>query len=223
MGLRLFTEDTSWEVCRRDLRFTCTSLAVRAQHEPLAKALRNLLSKWSSIEMERRDAEDALVDANAVVGALDEELDEAVFKLVSRLLVELDHDSTHPTFKAYFPEPPSEVIRLGLESEITRTRELFAVAEARGASPDVRAVLARVAAIHKRGEEALRAREKAFAAVSRVHLQVQDWKDSANAARRSISGVLEGYAIKNHLPPGYPQRFFTEASRSSTKVKGRED
>src|SRR4051794_34826878 len=124
MGLRLFTEDTPWEVCRKDVRFTCTSLSVRAHHEALAKALRTLLSKWTTIEMERRDAEDALVDANAVVGALDEELDEAVFKLVSRLLVELDHDSTHPTFKAYFPEPPSEVIRLGLESEITRTKEL---------------------------------------------------------------------------------------------------
>src|SRR4051812_20815075 len=106
MGLRLFTEDTSWEQARKDVRYTVKSLSTRHKHEQLVKPLATLLGRWSAIEDERRAVEDALVDANAVVAALDDELDEAVFRLVSRLLVEVDHDAAHATFRAYFPEPP---------------------------------------------------------------------------------------------------------------------
>ena len=218
MPLRLFTDDTPWEQARKDVRYTATSLGVRQKHEHLVKALLSLLARWSGIDDRRREAEDALVDANAAVGALDEELDEAVFRLVSRLLFEVDHNVAHPTFKAYFPEPPSEVIRLGLESEIARTRELFAVAEERGASFEVRAILAAVADLHRRGEEALRLREEAFLSLSRIKLEVQDWKESANAARRSIANVLEGHAGKHHLPRGYADGFFPPAARTSKKL-----
>jgi hypothetical protein len=218
MPLRLFTDDTPWEQARKDVRYTATSLGVRQKHEHLGKPLLALLARWAGIDAQRRAAEDALVDANAAVGALDEELDEAVFRLVSRLLFEVDHNSAHPTFMAYFPEPPSEVIRLGLEGEIARTRELFPVAEERGASADVRAILAVIAALHRRGEEALRVRVEAFLARSRVQLHVQDWKESANAARRSVANVLEGHASKNHLPRGYADGFFPPAARTSKKL-----
>ena len=124
MALRLFSEVTGWEQARKDIRFTATRLAARPIHEPLAKPLRGLLDQWNTLDQERRDADDAIVDANALVAALDEELDDAVGKLATRLLYEVGGDSAHPTFKAYFPEPPSGVIRLGLESEIKRTRDL---------------------------------------------------------------------------------------------------
>jgi hypothetical protein len=217
MALRLFTDDTNWEQARKDVRYTATSLGVRQKHEHLGKPLVALLARWQGIDEQRRAAEDALVDANAAVGALDEELDEAVFRLVSRLLFEVDHNSAHPTFRAYFPEPPSEVIRLGLESEIARTKELFKVAEERNASSEVHAILAVVADLHRRGEEALRVREQAFLGLGRVQLHVQDWKDSANAARRSIASVLESHASKSHLPRGYVDGFFPPAARTSKK------
>lgn len=218
MGLRLFTEDTSWEQARKDVRYTLTSLGARSKkHEQLVKPLSTLLSRWTAIEDERRAAEDALVDATAVVAALDEELDEAVFRLVSRLLFEVDHNASHPTFRAYFPEPPSEVIRLGLESEIARTKDLFVVAEEKHATPEVHQILAGIAELHRRGEEALRDREQAFLALSRAELHIQDWKDSANAARRSVANVLEAYALKNHLPRGHAEGFFPPSSRTSKK------
>jgi hypothetical protein len=181
------------------------------------KPLATLLARWAAIEEERIRAEDALVDANAVVSAIDDELDEAVFRLVSRLLVEVDHNAAHPTLHAYFPEPPSEVIRLGLESEITRTKDLFGVAEQQKASPEIRAILDHIAALHHRGEEALRDREQAFVALSRAELHMADWKESANAARRSVANVLEAYALKNHLPRGYAENFFPPSSRTAKK------
>lgn len=217
MGLRLFTEDTSWEQARKDVRYTVKSLETRYRHQPLVKALATLLARWASVEEERRAAEDALVDANAVVSALDEELDEAVFRLVTRLLVEVSNDTSHPTFRAYFPEPPSEVIRLGLESEIIRTRELFAVAEEHHASPELRAILAAIGELNRRGENALRERERAFVAVSRADLHVQDWKESANAARRSVANVLEAYALKHRQLRGYSAGFFPTSARTMKK------
>jgi hypothetical protein len=44
-------------------------------------------------------------------------------KLVSRLHFDVDQDRAKPGFAKYVPEPPSEVIRLGLESEIERTKK----------------------------------------------------------------------------------------------------
>jgi hypothetical protein len=217
MGLRLFTEDTSWEQARKDVRYTVKSLETRYRHPQLVKPLSALLTRWAAVEEERRTAEDDLVDANAVVSALDEELDEAVFRLVTRLLVEVGGDASHATFRAYFPEPPSEVIRLGLESEIIRTRELFVVADEKRASPEVRAILAMIAELSRRGENALGARERAFVAVSRADLHVQDWKDSANAARRSVANVLEAFALKHHLLRGYSAGFFPTSARTLKK------
>jgi hypothetical protein len=218
MGVRLFSEDTSWEQARKDVRYTAKSLGTRPRHEALVKPLAALLARWAVIEEERRTAEDALVDANAVVAARDEELDEAVFRLVSRLLIEVEGDVAHATFRAYFPEPPSEVIHLGLESEIVRTRELFTVAEQEKASPEVRAILAGIAELHRGGEDALREREQAFVALSRADLHIQDWKESANAARRSITNVLEAFALRNQLPRGYAEGFFPAWSRGEKKA-----
>jgi hypothetical protein len=218
MGLRLFTEDTSWDHARKDVRYTVKSLETRPKHQQLVRPLGSLLARWATIEEERRTAEDELVDANAVVSAVDAELDEAVFRLVSRLLVEVGHDPAHATFRAYFPEPPSEVIHLGLESEIARTRELFAVAEEKHASAEVREILAGIAELQRRGEAALSAREQAFVAVSRADLHVQDWKESANAARKSVAHVLEAFATKNQLPRGYSEGFFP-----AKKGKGDDD
>jgi hypothetical protein len=217
MGLRLFADDTSWEQARKDVRYTAKSLEVRQKHEPLVRPMVALLAKWAAIEDERRAAEDALVDATAACAALDEELDEAVFRLVSRLLEEVGHDASHPTFRAYFPEPPSEIIRLGLESEIARTKDLFAVAEEQHASPEVGAILEGIAGLQRRGEEALQGREHAFVALSRADLHASDWKESANAARRSVAHVLEGFALKNHLPRGYGEGFFPASSRTVKK------
>ena len=219
MGLRLFTEDTPWEQARKDVRYAVTSLDARHKHQQLVKPLATLLARWAAVDEERRAAEDELVDANAMVNAIDHELDEAVYRLVQRLLVELEDDSSHPTFRAYFPEPPTEVIRLGLESEIVRTKQLFTVAEERGASPAVRAILKQIGELQRRGETALRARVDAFVALSRADLHVQDWKESANAARKSVANVLEGYALKNHLPRGYSEHFFPAASRTTKKTK----
>ena len=172
--MRLFDEGTSWEQARKDTRYPSARLDARKHHATLSSPLRSLLAQWVTIDQERRDADDAVVDANALVSAVDEDLDAAVNDLVSRLLYEVGNNAASAIFKAYFPEAPNEVLRLGLESEIARTRKLLPIAKEKKASPEVMAILEEIAAIEEHGTQALAARVEAYAKVSRVALRIPD-------------------------------------------------
>ena len=216
--MRLFDEGTSWEQARKDTRYPAARLDAKKRHAPLSKSLRALLAQWNTTDQERRDADDAVVDANALVSAIDEELDDTIGLLVARLLYEAGNDPANATFKTYFPEPPNEVIRLGLESEIARTKELVHVAEEKKASKEVWAILKAVAEIEKRGTEALAARVEAYTGVSRGALRIQTWKENANAARRGVEAALETWAVANGKPRGYADAFFPAAPRAKKKA-----
>lgn len=212
--MRLFDEGTSWEQARKDTRYPSARLDARKHHATLSQPLRKLLTQWITIDQERRDADDAVVDANALVSAVDEDLDEAVNALVSRLLYEVGNNAASAIFKAYFPEAPNEVLRLGLESEIDRTRKLLPIAQEKKASGEVMAILQEIGAIEEHGTQALAARVDAYGQVSRVALRIQTWKENANAARRAVLAALETYAIANGKPRGYPEWFFPAPPRA---------
>ena len=111
MPLRLFSEQTSWEQARRELRFTRARLLADETHAKHAKPLSDLLVQWNTIDQERRDADDQVVDANASVEAVNEKLDTQVGGLATQLRYDLDQPGTraddHPTFKAFFSITPS--------------------------------------------------------------------------------------------------------------------
>jgi hypothetical protein len=218
MGFRLFNEDTPWEQARKDVRTTAAAVAAEKDHAALAKPLRALLTQWGTVEQERRDADDAMVDANALVRHFDKKLDRAVEKLVSRLEFEVGGERSKPGFAEYFPEPPNEVIRLGLESEIARTERFDNVAKELGASKQVRALLATIDGIRKEGAKVLETREEVAKRQGRVSLRISVWKESANAARRGVENALDAYAIANDLPRDYSDEFFPPA-RVSKKTK----
>lgn len=218
MGFRLFNDETPWEQARKDLRSTASTVAAEKDHAALAKPLRGLLTEWGTIDQERRDADDAMIDANALIRRVDTKLDRAVEKLASRLLFEGDQDRTKPGFAKYFPEPPSDVIRLGLESQIARAKKFDEVANELGASKPVRASLAVIDDLCKEGADVLKMREEVAMGQARVSLRISAWKESANAARRSVENALDAYAIAKGLPRDYSDEFFPPA-RLSKKAK----
>lgn len=221
MTFRLFTDDTPWEQARKDVRHTAASVAAEEAHEALAKPLRTLLVQWATIDQERRDADDAMVDANARVRRLDTKLDDAVEKLASRLLFEVHQDRKHATFLKFFPEPPSEVVRLGLESEIERTKAFDDVAQNIGASKPILVILATLEALRQHGTAALQGRVEVAKRQGRVVLRTSEWKAAANTARRSIENALDAYAIEAKLARDYSDDFFP-IGRKSKKKKNRE-
>ena len=218
MALRVFSDQTGWEQARKDTRFTAARLDARKRHAALSKPLRGLLAQWATTDQERRDADDAVVDANALVSALDEDLDEAVTTLVSRLLYEANQNEQDPTFKAFFAEAPSEVIRLGLESEIARTKEFAIVAAERTVSKEIKAILKTIANLHSDGTTALKARESAYATVARISLRIQTWKENANAVRRGADNALDAWAIANGKERNYSDRYFPAGARAPKKA-----
>lgn len=208
MPFRSFTDSTPWEQARRDLRFTATRTATRRQHAPLAEPLHALLSRWEEIDKERRDADDLLVDADAIVCAQTEALDDAVMALAAELLHEGDHDPADLTYRAYFPGVPGELTRLGLESAIASTREFAAISREIEPSFEVASILETITELEARGIEALIIRQQAQQNVDRVNVLIQAWKDGANAARSVVASALSGHAQKHRLPRGYAGAFF---------------
>jgi hypothetical protein len=221
MGLTLFTDKTSWENARKDVRHTASTLTASEVHLPAAKPLKTLLTRWNEIDQERRDADDQLVDANALVAWIDVRLlDPLVTELASVLLHGARQDRSDPKFKRFFPEPPNEVVRMGLESEIKRTKAFFNVAEEVQTSQEAKAILAKITAAHKQGEAALAAREEATLHVARISLRIQTWKEDANGVRRSVANKLDAHANENGLPRDYSDAFFP-ASRAAKSSAGK--
>jgi hypothetical protein len=215
----LFTTDTPWEAARRSVRFTASALGATTLHASMAKTPRALLKKWNEIDEARRDADDALVDANAKVAALDGDLDDLVLDLANEILHEAKQDRSDAQYVAYFPDAPSEIARLGLESEIERTKKFFVVASEHKPSKAVAAVLAKIKDVQTRGSAALADRVEATAEVAKVSLRVQTWKEDANGARRSIDNALDEYANQNKVSRDYTDRYFPQVGRSSRRTK----
>ena len=221
MAMALFTDKTSWENVRKDVRHTASTLTASEVHLPVAKPLKALLTRWNETDQARRDADDQLVDANALVAWIDVRLlDPLVVELASLLLHEAKQDRSDPKFKRYFPEPPNEIVRMGLESEIKRTKVFFKVAEEVPPSKEGKAILAKIAVVHKQGEAALTAREEATLHVARISLRIQTWKEDANGVRRSVENNLDAHANGNGLPRDYSDAFFP-ASRAGKSPAGK--
>jgi hypothetical protein len=212
----MFNENTAWEAARKDVRYTVSTLEAVGIHEKQAVAAKELLASWDTIEASRLAAEDELVAGNALVALVDAQLDDLVALLAQKLRGELGRDDS-PEFRRFFPEPPSEVIRLGLESELARVKR-FAVVAGEIPPPEAAApVLAAIQEMSARGQQALTRREEATTQRARVSLRIQTWKEQANAVRRSIANQLEAHAIAKKLPPGYADRFFPAVLRSQKK------
>lgn len=214
--MRMFNDNTAWEAARKDVRYTVSTLEAVGIHEKQAAAAKELLVSWDTIEASRLAAEDDLVAGNALVALRDTQLDDLVLLLAQKLRGELGRDDT-PEFRRFFPEPPSEVIRLGLESELVRVKR-FAVVAGEVPPPEAAVpVLATIQETITQGQQALTRREDATTQRARVSLRIQTWKENANAVRRSIANQLEAHAITSKLPSDYADRFFPAAPRSQKK------
>lgn len=216
--MQMFDEDTSWESARKSVRFTAARLAADPAHQKHEKTIRALLGEWGTIEQARRDADDGVVDANALVAYYGDRIDDTTGRFVRRLRNDFGGDD-NASFRKFFEENPSEVISLGLEAQITRSKDFFIVAEAVALTKDARTILDEIGATMKAGKAALDGRETATVGVAKVSLRVQTWKEKANAARRSLENILDAYATANGLPRDYAARFFP-ASPKKSKKKG---
>jgi len=210
----LLTDSDGWNTSRTVVRQTASTLKASEIHAPMAKALGKLLLRWVELDAERRAADDALVDGNARVTWLDVALDQAVNRFVAQVLADCDGQRTHKTFESIFPDAPSAIIRLALESEVAALTELVPAVEHAGLPKATMALWSAVTAFFPRAKAALEARDAAAMDVARVGLKLRRWKDDANNARRSIEVALDQHAVDAGLPRDYSAAFFPRRARA---------
>lgn len=212
--MRQFDSKTSWEGARAEILYTVSVLGASGRHGKLHQGMKGHLDKWGPLEVQRREAEDAIVMANALVAWCDHELDGAVRGFANEVLHAAGHDASHKLFASFFPEAPSEIIRMGLESEIERC-ERFDVVASRVELPKVCVTkLEAVRAAIVAGKAALKKRREAFQAQAMVSLDITSWKEAANNARVSCHLQLQAWGLENNEERGYADRFFPARTAS---------
>lgn len=220
--MRQIDEKTGWEASRAEVLFTESVLAASEEHPKLLRAMRAQNERWTALDAVRRAAEDGVVRANARVSWLDLRLDGRVRAFANELLRDAGGNKDDKTFRAYFPEAPNEVIRLGLESEIERCERFQTVRERVALSKAAAAKLAAVEAAISEGKAALQGRRDAFAARTGVSLDVESWKDATNGARESVYLQLRTWALENGEERGYADRFFPLGNARATRATAEE-
>lgn len=103
MPLRMFREQPVGS--RRDASCASPPLGTSEVHRALAELLRALLGEGNTLGQRRRDADDAMVDANALVQARDAQLDAQVQQLATQLRFEEACRATTPPLG---PRPPRQ-------------------------------------------------------------------------------------------------------------------
>jgi hypothetical protein len=217
MSMRLFTDHAGWEDARKAARWTSASLCASEEHARLARPLQYLLEKWSAIDVQRREVDDALVEADAVVHAVDRELDRLVTSFAATIERELDGGRTNATFLRFFPGDVDDIVRLGLEHEIERTDGFGTIARETPLSDEARANVRAIGDVVAQGKKALTTREKAAGEAARVALRIETWTESAKRARKNVEELLSAYAVAKDLPDAWVKSFFATSRKDDAK------
>lgn len=217
--MRKIDAKTGLLAARRSVLFTVATLEASRRHERQAVALAVQLKGWSPVAEARRDAEDALTRAHAAVAWADYQLDRDVKGFGNELLRDAGGKRENRVFRAFFPEAPSEVVRLGLETEITRCERFALVATKHTLSERAAAALGAVQASMEAGRAALATRRAAFMRRAETSLDAVQWKEATQAARHSVHLQLQTWALEHNEDRAYADRFFMDPRASRTKGK----
>ena len=216
--MKKIDDKTSWESARGSTLFTLAALEASGAHGKLESALSRQFAKWDVVESARRAAEDGIARANARVSVRDAQLDRAVRAFANEVLRDANGKVDDKVYRAYFPDPPHEVVRLGLESEIEVCERLVNTSAKVAVSKRANEQLTAIKRAMDAGREALAVRREAFAKQAQVSLDVASWKEAANAARESLFVALQAWGLDNGAGREYADAFFPDAPRAKAKA-----
>lgn len=215
MSIRTIRDSESLDSIWEELIFTEARLSGDAKGKSFAPAIADLIARLETVRSGQLDSWRKEVTAQAEVDAMDDQLDDFVHALDLALQSATQQNTQSPRYKRYFSEPPSSIIRLGLETEINRVRP-WADSLATEAEPTLQQLGARLKEIAANSDAALERRRKS--ATTRTDHRVRaitTLVDDINGARRSIYGSLVRIAAEQQLPADWPNRFFRRSSRSA--------
>ncbi|MFO0605189.1 MAG: hypothetical protein U0324_18565 [Polyangiales bacterium] len=217
--MKLFQDGDGWDAQRRVVLHMLATLLACGAHPAEVEQLQHQLARWRAIELQRQEADNASVIANARVAWVNDDLDEVTTVFAAQLLIDCGRDRSHPTYARFFPESVTAITVKGLDAQLQEMKDfpLFGEeiklpeASAKGLTVVLRAMAD--------GRAALDAREEAEREAARVSVAQGAWREEANTARRAIDTALQAHATKNSLPRSYPERFHRPAYEKPAKKK----
>ncbi|MDP3278624.1 MAG: hypothetical protein Q8Q09_25770 [Deltaproteobacteria bacterium] len=212
--MKRFSERTSWEGGRSSVLFSAAALEASGHHASLATTLNTQLTKWATLDGQRKSADDAITRAHAQVAWADYALDQAVRAFANELLRDAGGKSQDKTYRAFFTDNPSEIVRMALEREIERLEAMWLVATRVKISKRATEALNGLRACCEEGTKRLVARKAAQDHRALVALDIAAWKSSTDAARVSAHVQLQQWALDHDDEPSYAERFFADTEPS---------
>ena len=178
----------------------------------LAPHFTQFIARIEEVESGQRDARRKVIRTNARVASLNLKLDPLTIEIDTTFTGLLGKDPNHPRRRRYFKSRPSEVVHLGLGSQIEVMRD-WPASLATEPEPVLQNLAPRLLPLIEQGEEAIKARAAANAERSdhRVR-EILTLIEDANALRRSVYGDLTKFAANNKLDKNWPRAFFRSSA-----------
>jgi hypothetical protein len=162
------------------------------------------------------DSRRAVIGANARAFVADTALDEGLRGLFSRVLALVNQNRKRDEFKTLFSSHIGDVVRHALKRQLEVTSEIVKKLALKIFPDDLRTEQTKALnALIERGKAVLA--DTQTAAVSRVEarLDIQTWKQEANAAQLTAYGQLLAIAAKSGRNKAWAEGFFPKAGTAS--------
>lgn len=210
--------DDVWD----ELVYTHARLTKNKHAKDLAPQVTPLFKRWEKVAGQQRALWRAEIEAQAGVDEDDDEIDETVTDVSGTILYREKQKRDSARYKRYFKRPASEIVRLGLESELEVVRDWPASLKTEPES-DLQALGKRLEDNVTTGDAAVAERKQAIAGTAdhRVR-EIHPFIAEVNVVRNTLYGTLVTRAGQKKLSPKWPERFFRKA-KSGPKAKKKAD
>jgi hypothetical protein len=209
MAIRTISHDAeSLLAVREELIYTKARMVKNEHAKDLVAPVADLLARWATVNQGQLTRWDAEIEAQAGVDEVDDGLDDVVNALDAELLHLEGQDRSTVRYRRYMSTPRTQIVRLGLASEVEKTRA-WPAALATEPEQTLKDIGAKIATAVSLGDSALEERTLSGGATATHRARdIATFIDDVNGARRSIFGILTDRAAKLGLPKDWPDRFF---------------
>ena len=218
MSIRTIKNSESLDSLWDELVYTEARMLKDPDAKDLVAPITALIKRWEKVDLGQRSAWRAEIVAQAWVDAENENLDETVGAVSDGLLVVTRKDRNHPRYRRYFKKTASEVIRMGLQSELEVVRSW-----PQSLKTEPEAALSTLGAELEKnvteGDAAVEARSAA--ATHRTDHRLREIVrliDDANGTRRSLYGQLITRGEEKGRPADWASRFFQKTTTSAPRA-----
>jgi hypothetical protein len=223
--MRAIPLDRSLDLFWDDLVYLEAALLVAGETEALAAAIAAHLALYEGLVAHERGARRTALQASARARIADAGIDDRLRALHSSLLYRSRQDHRAPAVTAVFPNGVAEAVRHALPRQVEVTEDIVRTLGLSHYDDALRAehVPALTAAVQA-GRAALEKRRGAELGRAEARLEVQGWKEEANALRLATYSQLLALAARTHRPRGWADAFFlAEAGRGRSDAGSASD